>query len=80
MQQLHHWSSQCTPDGVRQSPVSGVLESDCVLRGETLRETLLEELKPLENVPEGELDWHPGSDKQVRSQNLSSSSLSLIHI
>lgn len=76
MQQLRHWSNQCTPDGVRPSPVSGVFESDCVLRSEALRETLLEALKPLEEVPEGELDWHPGSDKQVRLRSLSSSSRS----
>ena len=54
--------------------MNGVFESDCVLCGEDLRETLLEALKPLEDAPEGELDWHPGSDKQVRLRSLPSSS------
>ena len=65
MQQLRHLSSQCTEDGVRPSPVDGVFESDSVLDAAGLRETLLTALQPLEDVPEDDRDWHPGSDGQV---------------
>jgi hypothetical protein len=64
VQQLRHLSRQCTGDGIRPSPVNGVYESDEVL-DDGLRHTLLEALKPLEDVSMDEKDWHPDSDNQV---------------
>lgn len=59
VQQLKHLSSQCTADGVRPSPVSLVFESDTALDG--LGAEILAALVPLEEVPEAEKTWQPGS-------------------
>jgi hypothetical protein len=64
VQQLRHLSRQCTEDGIRPSTVNGVYESDAALDDE-LRNTVLEALKPLEDVSMDEKDWHPDSDNQV---------------
>ncbi|OKI61728.1 hypothetical protein AMK15_17960 [Streptomyces sp. MJM1172] len=50
--------------GVEVSAVDGVWQSDALVDGE-LRSRLREAVRVLEQVPEAEKDWHPGSDGQV---------------
>ena len=44
--------------------LDGVWKSDTIIP-ESLRLALLKATRPLEDVPEKEKDWHPGSDEQV---------------
>jgi Protein of unknown function (DUF4246) len=69
-QQVAHLATLCGEDGVRPASVNGVYESDAVL-ADDLRTSLLEALRPLEDVPEDQRDWHPGSDQQVCVQRRS---------
>lgn len=64
IQQLRFLATKITEGGVRPSPVNRVFESDAVL-DEELRSSVLQALRPLEEVPKGEKDWHPGSNNQV---------------
>ncbi|MFF1544357.1 DUF4246 domain-containing protein [Streptomyces sp. NPDC058291] len=50
--------------GVEVSGVDGVWQSDALV-DDKLRSRLREAVRVLEQVPEAELDWHPGSDGQV---------------
>ncbi|MET9950105.1 DUF4246 domain-containing protein [Streptomyces sp. NPDC006339] len=50
--------------GVEVSGVDGVWQSDTLI-DEALRSRLREAVRVLEDVPEAEKDWHPGSDGQV---------------
>ncbi|WP_330176162.1 DUF4246 domain-containing protein [Streptomyces sp. NBC_01498] len=50
--------------GVEVSAVDGVWQSDALIDDE-LRSRLREAVRVLEQVPEAEKDWHPGSDGQV---------------
>lgn len=50
--------------GVEVSAVDGVWQSDALV-DDKLRARLREAVRVLEEVPEAELDWHPGSDGQV---------------
>ncbi|MFJ6834310.1 DUF4246 domain-containing protein [Streptomyces sp. NPDC091209] len=50
--------------GVEVSAVDGVWQSDTLV-DDKLRSRLREAVRVLEQVPEAELDWHPGSDGQV---------------
>ncbi|MFC9589015.1 DUF4246 domain-containing protein [Streptomyces sp. NPDC056944] len=50
--------------GVEVSAVDGVWQSDALVDDE-LRSRLREAVRVLEEVPEAERDWHPGSDGQV---------------
>lgn len=50
--------------GVEVSAVDGVWQSDELI-DDTLRSRLRKAVQVLEQVPEAELDWHPGSDGQV---------------
>ncbi|MGW1614677.1 DUF4246 domain-containing protein [Streptomyces sp. NPDC002285] len=50
--------------GVEVSAVDGVWQSDTLV-GNELRSRLREAVRVLEEVPEAERDWHPGSDGQV---------------
>ncbi|MER5204237.1 DUF4246 domain-containing protein [Streptomyces sp. NPDC002825] len=50
--------------GVEVSAVDGVWQSDTLVDDE-LRARLREAVRVLEDVPEAERDWHPGSDGQV---------------
>ncbi|MPY30915.1 DUF4246 domain-containing protein [Streptomyces adustus] len=50
--------------GVEVSAVDGVWQSDTLVDDE-LRSRLREAARVLEQVPEAEQDWHPGSDGQV---------------
>ncbi|WTI73038.1 DUF4246 domain-containing protein [Streptomyces sp. NBC_00727] len=50
--------------GIEVSAVDGVWQSDTLIDDE-LRSRLREAVRVLEEVPEEEKDWHPGSDGQV---------------
>ncbi|MYW11554.1 DUF4246 family protein [Streptomyces sp. SID2563] len=50
--------------GIEVSAVDGVWQSDTLIDAE-LRSRLREAVRVLEEVPEAEKDWHPGSDGQV---------------
>ncbi|MEU7297184.1 DUF4246 domain-containing protein [Streptomyces exfoliatus] len=50
--------------GVEVSAVDGVWQSDSLV-DDKLRSRLREAVRVLEEVPEAERDWHPGSDGQV---------------
>ncbi|MFK0102285.1 DUF4246 domain-containing protein [Streptomyces sp. NPDC091040] len=50
--------------GIEVSAVDGVWQSDSLIDAE-LRSRLREAVRVLEEVPEAEKDWHPGSDGQV---------------
>ncbi len=50
--------------GIEVSGVDGVWQSDALVDDE-LRSRLRAAVRVLEEVPEAELDWHPGSDGQV---------------
>ncbi|MFJ7627578.1 DUF4246 domain-containing protein [Streptomyces sp. NPDC097595] len=50
--------------GIEVSAVDGVWQSDALIDTE-LRSRLREAVRVLEEVPEEEKDWHPGSDGQV---------------
>ncbi|MFJ9683498.1 DUF4246 domain-containing protein [Streptomyces sp. NPDC101194] len=50
--------------GIEVSAVDGVWQSDTLV-DEELRSRLREAVRVLEEVPEAEKDWHPGSDGQV---------------
>ncbi|MEV6548438.1 DUF4246 domain-containing protein [Streptomyces sp. NPDC051597] len=50
--------------GVEVSAVDGVWQSDTLI-DDKLRSRLREAVQVLEQVPEAEKDWHPGSDGQV---------------
>ncbi|MDQ0688502.1 hypothetical protein QF032_007538 [Streptomyces achromogenes] len=50
--------------GVEVSAVDGVWQSDALV-DDKLRSRLREAVQVLEQVPEAEQDWHPGSDGQV---------------
>ncbi|MBZ9594492.1 DUF4246 domain-containing protein [Streptomyces yangpuensis] len=50
--------------GIEVSAVDGVWQSDTLV-DDKLRSRLREAVRVLEDVPEAEQDWHPGSDGQV---------------
>ncbi|MFC9392579.1 DUF4246 domain-containing protein [Streptomyces sp. NPDC057027] len=50
--------------GIEVSAVDGVWHSDTLV-DDKLRSRLRDAVRVLEEVPEAELDWHPGSDGQV---------------
>ncbi|MEV8529629.1 DUF4246 domain-containing protein [Streptomyces sp. NPDC052000] len=50
--------------GIEVSAVDGVWQSDTLI-DDKLRSRLREAVRVLEQVPEAEQDWHPGSDGQV---------------
>jgi len=50
--------------GIEVSCVDGVWQSDALIDDE-LRSRLREAVRVLEDVPDAERDWHPGSDEQV---------------
>ena len=51
-------------DDIELSPVLGVFQSDAILTPELVAK-VQQALEPLENVPDEQKDWHPGSDEQV---------------
>jgi hypothetical protein len=50
--------------GIEVSGVDGVWQSDALIDDE-LRSRLREAVRVLEDVPDAERDWHPGSDEQI---------------
>ncbi|MEV5103782.1 DUF4246 domain-containing protein [Streptomyces massasporeus] len=60
----HYAALRDEPTGVEVSAVDGVWQSDTLV-DDTLRGRLRKAVQVLEQVPEDELDWHPGSDGQV---------------
>ncbi|WP_328550277.1 DUF4246 domain-containing protein [Streptomyces sp. NBC_00366] len=61
---LHYAALRDERTGVEVSAVDGVWQSD-TLGDDKLRSRLREAVQVLEEVPEAERDWHPGSDGQV---------------
>lgn len=63
--ELHHYAAlRDGRTGVEVSAVDGVWQSDTLV-DDRLRSLLREAVRVLEEVPEAEKDWHPGSDGQV---------------
>lgn len=60
----HYAALRDGSNGVEVSAVDGVWQSDRLVDDE-LRSRLREAVRVLEEVPEEERDWHPGSDGQV---------------
>jgi hypothetical protein len=63
MQELKYYES-LKENNIEVSAVDGVWQSDELIPQE-LKQRLIEGVAPLENVPDEEKDWHPGSDNQV---------------
>ncbi|MEV0375840.1 DUF4246 domain-containing protein, partial [Streptomyces sp. NPDC050636] len=61
---LHYAALRDGRTGVEVSAVDGVWQSDTLV-DDQLRSRLREAVRVLEQVPEAEQDWHPGSDGQV---------------
>ncbi|WP_406375862.1 DUF4246 domain-containing protein [Streptomyces sp. NBC_00647] len=61
---VHYAALRDGPTGVEVSAVDGVWQSDTLV-DDKLRSRLREAVQVLEQVPEAEQDWHPGSDGQV---------------
>ncbi|MFF6952907.1 DUF4246 domain-containing protein [Streptomyces iakyrus] len=61
---VHYAALRDGRTGVEVSAVDGVWQSDELI-DDTLRSRLRRAVQVLEEVPEAELDWHPGSDGQV---------------
>lgn len=63
--ELEHYAAlRDAPTGIEVSAVDGVWQSDALV-DEQLRTRLREAVRVLEEVPDAERDWHPGSDGQV---------------
>ncbi|MEU7062675.1 DUF4246 domain-containing protein [Streptomyces sp. NPDC046161] len=61
---LHYAALRDERTGIEVSAVDGVWQSDTLVEDE-LGSRLREAVRVLEQVPEAEQDWHPGSDGQV---------------
>lgn len=61
---VHYAALRDARTGIEVSAVDGVWQSD-ILVDEQLRSRLREAVRVLEEVPEAERDWHPGSGGQV---------------
>lgn len=61
---VHYAALRDGRTGIEVSAVDGVWQSDTLV-DDKLRSRLREAVRVLEQVPEGEQDWHPGSDGQV---------------
>ncbi|MEU8433908.1 DUF4246 family protein [Streptomyces sp. NPDC029216] len=61
---VHYATLRDGRTGVEVSAVDGVWQSDALI-DEELRARLRDAVRVLEEVPEAERDWHPGSDGQV---------------
>lgn len=63
--ELEHYAAlRDAHTGIEVSAVDGVWQSDTLI-DDQLRARLREAVRPLEDVPEAERDWHPGSNGQV---------------
>ncbi|MGW6846784.1 DUF4246 domain-containing protein [Streptomyces sp. NPDC054958] len=61
---VHYAALRDGRTGIEVSAADGVWHSDTLI-DDKLRDRLREAVRVLEEVPEAELDWHPGSDGQV---------------
>ncbi|MBB4899180.1 DUF4246 domain-containing protein [Streptomyces griseomycini] len=61
---LHYAALRDGRTGIEVSAVDGVWQADTLV-DDKLRSRLREAVRVLEQVPEAEQDWHPGSDGQV---------------
>ncbi len=61
---VHYAALRDGRTGIEVSAADGVWQSDTLIDDE-IRTRLREAVRVLEEVPEAELDWHPGSDGQV---------------
>lgn len=61
---VHYAALRDARTGIEVSAVDGVWQSDTLI-DEALRSRLREAVRVLEQVPEAEQDWHPGSGGQV---------------
>lgn len=61
---VHYAALRDGRTGIEVSAVDGVWQSDTLV-DDTLGSRLREAVRVLEQVPEAEKDWHPGSDGQV---------------
>ncbi|MFG2639871.1 DUF4246 family protein [Streptomyces sp. NPDC048370] len=61
---VHYVALRDGRTGIEVSAVDGVWQSDTLV-DDKLRSRLREAVRVLEQVPEAEKDWHPGSDGQV---------------
>ncbi|MFJ4781562.1 DUF4246 domain-containing protein [Streptomyces sp. NPDC088762] len=61
---VHYAALRDGRTGIEVSAVDGVWQSDALV-DDKLRARLCEAVRVLEEVPEAEKDWHPGSDGQV---------------
>ncbi|WP_109783080.1 DUF4246 domain-containing protein [Streptomyces sp. CG 926] len=61
---VHYAALRDARTGIEVSAADGVWHSDTLI-DDKLRDRLREAVRVLEEVPEAELDWHPGSDGQV---------------
>ncbi|MFE6036626.1 DUF4246 domain-containing protein [Streptomyces sp. NPDC056452] len=61
---VHYAALRDARTGIEVSAVDGVWQSDALV-DDKLRSRLREAVRILEEVPEAEQDWHPGSDGQV---------------
>ncbi|KAJ7051810.1 hypothetical protein C8F01DRAFT_1262595 [Mycena amicta] len=65
MQELESYSQLRDPEtGIECGPCEGIYLSDSLIP-EELRQSLIAAVKPLEDVPEPQKDWHPGSNERV---------------
>ncbi|TQL77532.1 uncharacterized protein DUF4246 [Stackebrandtia endophytica] len=63
--ELAHYATLRDPQtGIEVADVDGVWRSDTLIEDD-LRSRLCEAVRALEDVPDEEKDWHPGSDEQV---------------
>ncbi len=60
----HYAALRDEETGAEVSAVDGVWQSDTLV-DDRLRQRLREAVRVLEEIPEEERDWHPGSDGQV---------------
>ncbi|KAF9789747.1 hypothetical protein BJ322DRAFT_554021 [Thelephora terrestris] len=66
-QELHGYASLRDPNaGIEAGPYERIWRSDSLISGD-LRNQLINAVSPLENVPDLEKDWHPGSNNQILS-------------
>ncbi|CAK5263957.1 unnamed protein product [Mycena citricolor] len=50
--------------GIEPGPFDMIFQSDCLIP-DSLTQELKDAVRPLEDVPDAEKDWHPGSDQRV---------------
>ncbi|KAH8921147.1 hypothetical protein BT69DRAFT_1298891 [Atractiella rhizophila] len=64
LKELEEYDRLRAEDGIEVSCIDGIWQSDLLIPSAT-RSALISSLRPLEDLPESEKDWHPRSDNQV---------------